>query len=74
MGILLRIDRHRPGPRRAGAPRPAGPAELVFFTGIRYERGTDLDPTAPDRIDLAARLSDPDRGPRGAGRRRKRPA
>lgn len=72
MGILLTMDRHRRRPRRDVDARLRGPAEILFFTGIRYERGGPA--VVPDRIDLAARLPEPDRDPRGAGRRRRRRA
>jgi hypothetical protein len=69
MGILIAFEDHRP---RAGirSARAGGPAAVLLFTGVRYERGAlaGADAAVPDRIDLAARSDRPAGGPRGNGR------
>ncbi|MBT9289144.1 hypothetical protein [Prosthecodimorpha staleyi] len=66
MGILIPFDPARkPHPRRPDAA--CGPAHILLFTGVRYER-----PSVP--VDAEVRRAAPDPGPRGKGpnRRRKR--
>jgi hypothetical protein len=66
MGILILFDPARkPHPRRPDAA--IGPARILLFTGVRYER-----PAAP--VEADPRRAAPDPGPRGKGpsRRRKR--
>ena len=53
LGKLVEFDqRRRAAPMQAG---PAGSAQILIFTGVRYERGTTqptnarLDPTRPKR-------------------------
>ncbi|MEJ1157983.1 hypothetical protein [Prosthecomicrobium sp. N25] len=56
MGTILVFD---PARRRTDRKDPStGPAQLLFFTGIRYER----------HADAAAPEIRPARGPRGNGR------
>jgi hypothetical protein len=40
MGVLIYLP-ERPEPARNHEPRPPGAAEILFFTGIRYERHDD---------------------------------
>jgi hypothetical protein len=47
LGKLLKFSR-RERPASAG-PIPPGSAQIVIFTGVRYERGTTPPPT--DRLD-----------------------
>ena len=54
--VTLRIPRPRATP-----PAAAGSAEILFFTGVRYER-----------MIAAAESHDPRDEPRGAGGRRRR--
>lgn len=66
MGILIPFDPARkPLPRRADAA--SGPARILLFTGVRYER-------QPAPVEADARRAAPGPGPRGKGpsRRRKR--
>ncbi|MGE0501474.1 MAG: hypothetical protein AB7I79_07370 [Rhizobiaceae bacterium] len=44
-------------PRSAGNPRPAPPggsAAIMFFTGVRYERGVVADQDAPAQRDRSS--------------------
>jgi hypothetical protein len=36
MGLLITFI---PRPREEAPPRPPGPAQILLFTGVRYERG-----------------------------------
>ena len=65
MATVIRLDPARRPPARPRAA--AGPAEIVLFTGIRYER-------ASERLDPAERRRDPERDPHGRGRGGKRRA
>jgi hypothetical protein len=41
LGELVRLEPRSDGDR--GRPVPAGPARLLLFTGVRYERHTEPD-------------------------------
>ncbi|WP_375449576.1 hypothetical protein [uncultured Devosia sp.] len=47
MGKLVKFDQHRP--RIGTQPKPDGHAQILIFTGVRYERGTPVVPT--NRLD-----------------------
>ncbi|WP_162783707.1 hypothetical protein [Devosia naphthalenivorans] len=51
MGKLVKFDsRRKPAPAR---PQAGGSAQILMFTGVRYERGvqptTSIDPSRPKR-------------------------
>lgn len=52
LGKLVKFDQRRK-PAGAGKRSPGGAAQILMFTGVRYERGTpptsSLDPSRPKR-------------------------
>ena len=54
LGKLVKLDT-RPKAVKGGAEKTPGNAQILIFTGVRYERGTSqppnkrLDPTRPKR-------------------------
>ena len=69
MGDLIAFrPQERALARETAAAAPSGPASILLFTGVRYQR--DADAPAPARSDL---LPGPDSmGGAGGGKKRKR--
>lgn len=51
MSNIIAFEPKREG--RAGEPRPAA-GQILFFTGVRYERERDIDVAAVERTPQAA--------------------
>jgi len=55
LGKLVKFDLRPRAAKAEASPASFGPAQILIFTGVRYERGayqsptTRLDPTRPKR-------------------------
>jgi len=66
MGEIVAFRR----PRHRGQVPPAGGAEILFFTGVRYQRG--IEPSPPPFAEPLSPRRDGGRGGVGRGKRRRR--